>query len=328
MHSSTLFTRLGASVVCLAGMANSAYTIQDTYDFNNFFQDFSFFSGADPTNGFVKFQSVTAANSTGLAGLSNNAIYMGVDHTTVNPEGGRAAIRVSSNKAYTKGLFIADIAHMPDNICGVWPAFWTFGPNWPSSGEIDILEGVNDQLNDSVTLHTSAGCTMQSTGARSSSSLTSGDCGAGNGNLGCSTTTNDNTNYGNAFNAAGGGVYAMEWTSSAIKVFFFPRSFIPADILSGSPNPSNWAQPVAAFGGGGCNIDQHFQNHNIIFDTTFCGDWAGKVWDTNPKCKALALTCNEYVGSNPGAFASAYWLVNSVKVYQASAAKRAVGFQA
>lgn len=79
---------------------------------------------------------------------------------------------------------------------------------------------------------------------------------------------------------------------------------------------------MAAFSGNTCNIDEHFKNHNIVFDTTFCGDWAGKVWGSNAECSALAPTCDEYVGKNPGAFASAYWLVNSVKVYQQGAAKR------
>ncbi|TVY81401.1 Endo-1,3(4)-beta-glucanase [Lachnellula suecica] len=327
MHTSNLLMRLGASLVCAAGIANSAYTITDTFDHTNFFTDFSFFTAADPTDGFVKFASATAANSSGLAGYSNNAVYLGVDHTTVNPSGGRGSVRVTSNKAYTKGLFIADIAHMPDSTCGVWPAFWTFGPNWPSSGEIDIIEGVNDETTDTVTLHTSSGCTMQSTGAVSSSVLGTTDCGASGGNTGCGFNTANTANFGSGFNAGGGGVYAMEWTSTAIKVFFFPRSAIPADITSGKPNTANWTNPIAAFGGGGCNIDQHFQNHNIVFDTTFCGSWAGQVWDENAKCKALASTCDAYVGSNPAAFASSYWLVNSVKVYSASAAKRGVAFE-
>jgi hypothetical protein len=329
MHTSTIFTRLSASLVCLAGIANSAYTIQDTFDHTNFFQDFSFFTGTDPTGGFVQYTSAATANSSGLAGHSNNAVYLGVDHTTMNPTGGRESVRVSSNKAYTHGLFIADIAHMPDSTCGVWPAFWTVGPNWPSFGEIDIIEGVNDGTTDSVTLHTSSGCTMQSTGAVASSVLESGDCGAGNGHTGCSTTTTNSSNYGSGFNAVGGGVYAMEWTSQAIQVYFFPRaSGIPSDITSGSPNPSSWTKPIAAFSGSGCNIDQHFKNHNIVFDTTFCGQWAGQVWGANAKCSALASTCNDYVAKTPSAFASSYWLVNSVKVYQASAAKRGVTWEA
>jgi hypothetical protein len=31
---------------------------------------------------------------------------------------------------------------------------WTLGPNWPSSGEIDIIEGVNSQKANSMALHT------------------------------------------------------------------------------------------------------------------------------------------------------------------------------
>jgi beta-glucanase (GH16 family) len=36
---------------------------------------------------------------------------------------------------YTKGLFVADIAHMPA-ACGLWPAFWLSGSDWPNNGEI------------------------------------------------------------------------------------------------------------------------------------------------------------------------------------------------
>jgi hypothetical protein len=112
----------------------------------------------------------------------------------------------------------------------------------------------------------------------------------------------------------------MEWTSSAIEVYFFVRSAIPADITSGTPNPAGWGTPTASFSGSGtpgCNIDQHFTNHSIIFDTTFCGDWAGNVWSSS-QCAALAPTCSAYVAQNPEAFAQAYWLINSVKVYQTS----------
>jgi hypothetical protein len=321
MHGSQLLLRLGASMLCAAGIANANYALTDNFDHTNFFDEFSFFSGADPTNGFVKFSSASVANTSGLAGYSNGAVYLGVDSTTVNPTGGRGAVRLSSNKAYTHGLFIADIAHMPGGICGVWPAFWTFGPNWPASGEIDIIEGVNTQATDAITLHTSSGCTMSGTGSLSGSVLQNGDCNAGNGNTGCSTSTASTVGYGAGFNANGGGVYAMEWTSSAIEVYFFPRNAIPSDITSGSPNPSGWGTPVASFSGSGCDIDTHFMNHNIIFDTTFCGDWAGQVWSSS-QCASLASTCDAYVAANPSAFTQAYWSINSVKVYSTGATKR------
>lgn len=115
--------RLGASAICAAGIANAAYSVKDTFDSTNFFSEFNFFSGPDPTAGFVEYISAEAANSSGLAGYSNNAVYLGVDYTTSNPSSGRKSVRVTSNNAYTRGLIIADIAHMPGSTCGVWPAF-------------------------------------------------------------------------------------------------------------------------------------------------------------------------------------------------------------
>ena len=268
MRISQLLLPLSASVACVAGITNSSYTIADNYNSTNFFNEFSFFTGQDPTGGFVDYQGGAPANQSGLAGYSNGAIYLGVDHKTVNPAGGRNSVRVTSNKAYTKGLFIADIAHMPAGICGTWPAFWMFGPNWPNSGEIDIIEGVNMQTSNSITLHTSEGCSLDGTGSVASSVLASTDCTGGNG---CSFKTADPLNFGTGFNAAGGGVYAMDWTSSAIAVYFFPRTSIPADITAGTPNPSGWGMPLARFSGSGCDIDSHFMNQNIVFDTTFCG---------------------------------------------------------
>lgn len=332
MRSTTSPLRLAAFVVCAAGIANAAYTIEDTYDISNFFSQFSFFTEPDPTNGFVQYIGPVAANQTSMAGYSNDAVYLGVDHKSLNPNNGRESVRVSSNKAYTRGLIIGDIAHMPDSTCGVWPAFWTVGPNWPSSGEIDIIEGVNDMTSDTVTLHTSAGCTIEGSGSKSAT-LANSNCNTGNGGTGCGISTQDTQSFGSGFNAVGGGVYAADWTSTAINVYFFPRASIPADIASGNPDPSTWGQPFASFPGGNtCDIDSHFQNHNIVFDTTFCGGWAGEVW-ANSTCSSLAPTCNDYVAQNPSAFADTYWLINSVKVYQESGASRrdavtAVSFKA
>jgi len=78
----------------------------------------------------------------------------------------------------------------------------------------------------------------------------------------------------------------------------------------------SWGLPVVAFNGGsGCNIDYHFANHNIIFDTTFCGDWAGDAWGSS-SCASKAGSCQGSVAGNPGEFVNAYWAINSVKVYQ------------
>ncbi|KAL8859957.1 MAG: hypothetical protein Q9178_003506 [Gyalolechia marmorata] len=173
----------------------------------------------------------------------------------------------------------------------------------PNSGEIDIIEGVNTASQNQMTMHTGPGCTLAGSSCQ--------------GGPGCPIKPEGSNNYGTNLNNAGGGVYAMEWTSGSINIWFFPRNGIPGDISSANPNPSAWGTPTASFvGGDNCNIDQHFMNHNIVFDTTFCGDWAGSVWSQEATCSALAGTCQEFVQNHPEAFADAYWTINSLKVYQ------------
>ena len=293
-----------------------SYTLVNSYTAANFFSQVTFFTNGDPTNGFVEYLTQEQAQSEGLINTNNNQIYMGVDYTTVNPSAGRGSVRVTSNQAWTHGLFIADIAHMPGGICGTWPAFWLLGPNWPYNGEIDIIEGVHQSTTDSITLHTAAGCSVNIAGSNSGSVLDYTNCNTANANDGCGVSTTNTQGYGVGFNSIGGGVYATQWTSSAIEVWFFPRNAIPADITSGNPNPSGWGQPTVTFNGGsGCNIDSFFQDEQFVFDTTFCGDWAGNVWTTS-SCAGLASSCQAYVGANPSAFQNAYWTVNYVKVYQ------------
>ncbi|KAK9436254.1 Concanavalin A-like lectin/glucanase [Metarhizium brunneum] len=317
MRYSGRFAALAGTVLFSAGIAHAGYLLDTTYDSTNFFNSFDFFTLPDPTGGFVQYVDGQTANQEGLAVYAKGGIYMGVDSKTKNPPNGRKSVRVSSKKSFTRGLFIADIAHMPGSICGTWPAFWLLGPGWPSSGEIDILEGVNAQTQNSITLHTANGCTMSNQGALPSTQFSSADCGALGASKGCQQATVDASNYGDGFNAIGGGVYATEWTSDHIAVWFFPRSNIPQDITFQNPNPGSWGAPTARFvGGNTCNINNFFKDHQIVFDTTFCGQWAGDVWKNDAKCSTLAPTCQEYVSGNPEQFANAFWVVNSVKVYQ------------
>ncbi|CAK7245371.1 MAG: hypothetical protein STHCBS139747_006951 [Sporothrix thermara] len=319
MKTATRFA-LASSLLAATAQATS-YSLVDNYNSTNFFTNFAFFDAPDPTNGFVEYTDAQTASESGLAGYVNNMVYLGADHTTANPTSGRASTRVTSNKGYDKGLFVADIQHMPVG-CGVWPAFWTLGANWPSGGEIDIIEGVNSQTTDSVTLHTSPGCTMSNSGSSPGTQYSGGvsgvDCGANGGFAGCSLQTTSTNAYGPAFNANGGGVYVMEMTSEAISVWFFARGSSQAASLAGnaSPDTSSLGTPMAMFTG--CDIDQHFAAQQLIFDTTFCGDWAGAVWAQDSTCAPLASTCNAYVQQNAAAFVDAYWLINSVKVFQAS----------
>ncbi|KIV77202.1 hypothetical protein PV11_09019 [Exophiala sideris] len=317
MLSSTLFALAG-----LVSFSTAGYVLEDDYSGDSFFSMFDFFTGADPTNGYVNYVDQSTAQSDGLISSNGSAIYMGVDHTNVASGSGRSSVRLTSTKSYTHGLIILDLEHMPGGICGTWPAFWTVGPNWPNSGEIDIIEGVNSQVGDSMALHTGSGCSITNNGDFSGSITTPNcdvDASGQATNAGCQVLTSAADTYGIVFNKDQGGVYATQWTSSAITIWFFPRSSIPSDISSGSPNPSGWGTPLSQFQGG-CDIDNFFEDHQIVFDTTFCGDWAGNVWTTDPTCSSKAATCQDFVQNNPSAFADAYWSVNSLKVYQTNGA--------
>ena len=300
------------------------YALSQDYSGANFFTGFDFFTAADPTDGHVQFVDMETANQTGIAGImsggsADNAVYLGVDSTNVAPQG-RGAIRVSSSQAFQHALVIADIAHMPGGICGTWPAFWMLGADktWPDAGEIDIVEGVNSQPANKMTLHTNAGVSVTNSTGFSGELVTPNcdiDAPDQATNAGCQIADTSNITFGSGFNAANGGVYATEWTSEFIKIWFFPRGSIPSDVASGTPTPSDaWGAPNSVFQGD-FNMDEHFQNLQIIFDTTFCGQWAGVDWNTS-SCASMAATCEDYVTNTPSAFADAYWAINTLQVFQ------------
>ena len=292
----------------------------DDYFNGDFFDGFTFFTGADPTHGFVDYVDQSTAQSNGYINSSSNSVYIGTDSVNKASSSGRESVRITSNKAYDSGLIILDLAHMPGGICGTWPAFWTVGPNWPASGEIDIIEGVNSQSTDAMTLHTSSGCSISKSGDFSGSVNTANcDVNAEGqaANAGCSIDNDDSQTYGAGFNANEGGVYATNYESDAISIYFFPRNSIPSDISSGSPDPSSWGKPIAQFSGD-CDINSKINSQQIVFDLTFCGDWAGAVWSTDSTCSAKASSCNDYVQNNPSAFQDAYWEIKGLQVYSAN----------
>jgi hypothetical protein len=140
MRSSTSALSLLA-ILSSFSPASATYNLKASYTAANLLSSFTFFTGSDPTHGDVQYVAQSVAQNAGLVGTTNNQVYLGVDYKTVNPPAGRQSVRLSSNTAWNKGIFAVDIAHMPAADCGVWPAFWMFGPNWPNSGEIDIIEG-------------------------------------------------------------------------------------------------------------------------------------------------------------------------------------------
>lgn len=58
----------------------------------------------------------------------------------------------------------------------------------------------------------------------------------------------------------------MEWDSEHIRIWHFPRGSIPRDIRNKQPNPDEWGQPVAIFGGSSCDVDHYFTNMRIVLN--------------------------------------------------------------
>jgi hypothetical protein len=345
--ASTLFS------ITHAQDGSSTYTLKSDLSYKSFFEAFDFFAGPDPTKGFVQYQTLDNATQSQLVGYfeDQQSVFMGVDHTSKDPAG-RASVRLESKATLNQGLLVVDVRHMPDSTCGSWPAFWMVGTEngevkWPDAGEIDILEGVNEDTRNAVTLHTSAGCVVENSSSPVMGvdgelampflgNMATSDCDvAAEGqdkNVGCSIKAPEPdqfkgvATYGTEFNNAGGGVYAMEWTDSSISVWFFPRDSpgiaafeTPSNSTSNTTqtlDPFTFGTPLAKFQGSGCDFTERFKDLKIIFDTTFCGEWAGRVWDDTCAASTGVKTCEEYVQNNPEVFASAYWEVKALKWYQ------------
>ena len=111
---------------------------------------------------WFRYVNETVAVRNGYATVSSQGTaVISVDTTNRWPRGGpgRPAVRIISDNTYTHGLFILDLVHMPWG-CGTWPAYWLLGPDWPSHGEIDIIEGVNTLTQNAISLHTSDNCSI------------------------------------------------------------------------------------------------------------------------------------------------------------------------
>lgn len=145
---------------------------------------------------------------------------------------------------------------------------WAYGAEWPSGGELDIIEGANTAHSNIISGHTADGCT-QDADAIFSGEMRSTDCAVGDFNIGCGfdpPPTAAPSTYGDGFNAIGGGVYAMEWTSEAIRVWHFPRGDIPGDIAEKTPDPATWGVPQAVFGGKGCAVDEFWSDMSLVIN--------------------------------------------------------------
>jgi hypothetical protein len=301
--------------------SNKTYTIQDFYQGEDFINQWDFFTGTDPTGGNVNYQSKSDAQSKGLAYVNDcdNSTVLAVDSTSTVASGGkRDSVRITSQKSYNSGLFVIDASNMPVG-CSTWPSFWTVGPNWPSAGEIDIIEGVNNQATNQMTLHsgTSQSCAIAKSNSstdRFTGQVLGTNCySTENADAGCGVEDTDTRSFGYGFNNADGGVFALLWdNSSGMSMWHFARADIPADLIAQTPKPSTWSTPAGFWSAQSCDISANFYDHQMVIDTTICGNWAGGSAYSSSGCPG---TCSDMV-ANATNYVDAKWVINYVAVYQ------------
>ncbi|TLS30574.1 hypothetical protein PpBr36_02384 [Pyricularia pennisetigena] len=295
------------------------YTLTETYSGANFFDKFSYYSGDDPTHGFVKYVTREQAQMYNLTSASSTSAILRVDDTSSpytfpDVSEGRMSVRVESKRQYDRGLFIFDVKHAPFG-CGTWPALWMAGlAAWPRDGEIDIMEAVHRGNDGNLqSLHTTGDCSMDGVRRIMTGAAAKGDCfSGGEDNTGCNVRGDGPDTFGPGFNKAGGGLLAVELRDEGIRTWQFPRGNAPADVEVGTPDPSGWGPAMADFPSTDCDIGKHFRNQSIILNIALCGDWGEKAYAGS----GCPMNCTDYVARTPSAFTDAFWEFGEFKVYE------------
>lgn len=264
------------------------------------------------------YQSQIAAQNAGLISTTGHSVIFRADNTSKvdYTSAGRPSVRLEGTAQYNRGIFVADIQHMPGTGCGHWPSFWSYGNNWPHDGEIDIVEGVNLMTKNKYSLHSGEGtCTIVDKASADSGTIGATDCHTLEDDdttvvntAGCSIDSGVSADFGDGFNTNSGGYYVTQWTSTFIKHWFFKRGSEPASIHCDVPDPSTFGTPDAFFSG--CDFASKFSNQHLVFSTQFCGAWAGAtgVYDqtTCPTPLGPNFTpdqnCRQNVGQNPSQY--------------------------
>ncbi|GAA5884529.1 hypothetical protein JCM16303_000013 [Sporobolomyces ruberrimus] len=322
------------SLYCLAiGASAKTYKLSQSLTGQKLLNAFTWQTGQADNGGVAMYNSQASAKSKGLVKVDKSGgVQLRV--STQQYQNLRDSVRLVSKQTFSAGgLFVFDVNNIP-SAQGAWPSMWFTGANWPQQvrllGEIDVIEGVHETTMNALSTHTSSGCTMQTSGfygtfMMQGSQKTDCDARATN-SQGCGVRSKSKVSYGPAFNKKGGGVYALQWSSSGIKIYFWSRNSVPSDVRAGKPKPSSkWGQPHFYLSGSACQPFKKFSDLMLVINTNLCGTWADGTWGSSlsyagqngsPASITGHSDCTSFVQNNGHAFKNAYWGINSIKIYK------------
>ncbi|KAF8217767.1 concanavalin A-like lectin/glucanase domain-containing protein [Mycena galopus ATCC 62051] len=307
--------------------SSEGWKLKSTLEGSSFLDFFNYDSGTGDNSGVANYVNGV---SEGLAYTSGDQVILAVD--TAEDVSARNSLRMVSKttfNAVNQNLFIFDIAAMPA-VCGTWPAVWFTGANWPYQGEIDVVEGVSLYNQNIYSVHTGSGCTIPDSSVSAMTEVTivqstgGTNCDATVDPAGCGFTDKKATTFGPGFNAAGGGVFALEFDTSGIKTWFWQTGSVPSDVTSKAPNPSTWGSPRMSVPTSSCSPTTYFSDLMMVVDTNLGGTFTEGVWDTNgaggqaTSCKSQtgADSAADYVLSHGSEFGdAAQWKINGFYIY-------------
>jgi hypothetical protein len=95
--------------------SGSAFKLIKEYAGSSFFDDFSFYTGDDPSHGMIDYVGKSEAEHAGLIGLKNGNPTMRIAPGYAN--GVKKSVRPSTELTFTTGIIVLDAYHMPTG-CG------------------------------------------------------------------------------------------------------------------------------------------------------------------------------------------------------------------